>query len=48
MRFFALPLFLTLLKYVNNVSGIGKMADAQRCVLREYTIQVNKKVDFEG
>ena len=46
-RIFAVVLFLTLLLRVNNISSIGKMADAQGCVLRQYTIQVNKLIDFD-
>ena len=32
----------------NNTASIEKMADAQRCVLRQYTIQVNKLIYFDN
>ena len=40
-------LFLTVLQKVNNTVSLGKMADAQRCVLRQYTIQANKLIYFD-
>ena len=46
-HFFAILLFLTLLVYMDKFASIRKMADAQQCVLRQYTIQVNKLVDFD-
>ena len=32
---------------INNIANIGKMAGAWLCVLRQYTIHVNKLIDFD-